>query len=280
MPHFWAIANAITKEEYEIQMRTLFEFNSSAAIYLQTIKPQSWVTAFYTGQYFGHKTSNVVESTNKVFKDKRELPIIDLLDAIWDYVAKHRFQRFLKASAPNLGFQIHTPFAYQQLLNSQQWALSNTVIMTSMTAGKITQRNHKTFIVDLILRTCSCGHFQSNGIPCGHVFSFISTLQIHRPTHSNPRDYVPYYFSLLAWKNTYTHNITAISLPKFEPVAEIVAPKEKKARGRPKVNRYTIGSKRKQAAAQAALNRIEKRDLEVNHVHGVEHMVIIEHHVD
>ena len=74
--------------------------------------------------------------------------------------------------------------------------------------------------------------------------------------------------------------ITAISLLKFEPVAEIVAPKEKKARGRPKVNRYTIGSKRKQAAAQAALNRIEKRDLEVNHVHGVEYMAIIKHHVD
>ena len=211
---------------------------------MQSIEPESWVTAFYTGQYFGHKTSNVVESTNKVFKDKRGLPIIELLDTIWDYVIKHRFQRFLKASATNLQSQIHTPFAYQQVLHSQQWALSNTVIMASMTDGKITQRNHKTFLVDLKLHTCTCGH----------AFSFISTLQTHLPNHPNPRDYIPYYFSLLAWRNTYTQNITSISLPKFEPVAEIVAPKEKKARGRPKVNRHTIGSQRKQATAQAVLN--------------------------
>ena len=114
-----------------------------------------------------------------------------------------------------------------------------------MIDGKITQSNHKTFLVDSKLCTCTCGHSQSNGIGCGHVFSFISTLQTHLPPHPTPCDYIPYCFFLLGLRHTHTQNISSISLPKFELAAEIVVPKEKGARGLFKVNRYTNGKQRK-----------------------------------
>jgi len=60
-----------------------------AAGYLRTIDPKLWVTAYYTGPYHGHKTSNVAEAINKVFRDQRELPILDLLDTIWLYIMNH-----------------------------------------------------------------------------------------------------------------------------------------------------------------------------------------------
>ena len=89
------------------------------------------------------------------------------LDTIWHYVMSHRFQRLNKALACKT---LHTPWCYQQLLNERKWAQANLVQVSSSTSGIVRQANGHTFIVDLITRTCTCGHFQENYIPCGHVF--------------------------------------------------------------------------------------------------------------
>jgi len=80
--YFWAIANAVSVDAYEKEMNNLEQYNAGAAQYLQSIDSKLWVTAFYPGLYYGYKTSNVVESTNKVFCKDRELPILDLLNKI------------------------------------------------------------------------------------------------------------------------------------------------------------------------------------------------------
>ena len=255
VPYFWTIANASTSAEYHHELQQLRDFHPQAADYLQSIEPKLWVTAFYISQYYGHKTSNVVESTNRIFKEKRELPILELLDTIWHYVMSQRFKRYTKATSPSI--YLHTPYCYQQLLNNHRWATSNTVQISNNMSGIITQRNHKTYVVDMVYRTCSCGHFQPNGIPCGHVFSFIYTLQTLIPTTPSPRDYIPYFFTLLAWKNTYAQNISPVSLLNLPHQADIsLAPPttEKRYKGRPKIKRGTIGEQRKIAQGQARLH--------------------------
>jgi len=184
--------------EYHSEIARLELVNLGAADYLKSVDPTLWVTAFYAGPYYGHKTSNVVESTNKVFKDQRELPIPDLLDAIWHYTMNCRFKRYIKVTQLGTGSQIHTEFGFQQLPNNQRWAMANSVVLSSLTSGLVTQSNHKTYVTNLHLRTCTCGHFQENGIPCGHAFTLIRSLQSHIPVHPNPRDYVPYYFTIVA----------------------------------------------------------------------------------
>ena len=256
VPYFWAIANAVTREEFEIHMKSLKEFHIAAAQYLQDIPFRLWVTAFYTGEYYGHKTSNVVESTNKVLKTTRELPILELLNTIWHYVMNHRFQRYIKACSPDTD-SIFTPWCYKELLNSKKWAMANDVQASSPTSAIITQTNKKTFIVDLSTSSCSCGNFQSNGIPCGHVFSFIYYLQSCFSAHSHPSDYVPKCFTILAWKETYATNLAPISLTDLTDHQDesISAPsKERKGQGRPKVKRFISGEKRKVRKAQAQLN--------------------------
>ena len=88
-------------------MQLLQQFHPAAVQYLQGIPPQTWVTALYPGPQYGHKTSNVVESMNKVFKETRELPILELF---WHYVMNHRFQRLNKALACET---LHTPWCYE-----------------------------------------------------------------------------------------------------------------------------------------------------------------------
>ena len=111
MPYFWAIANTQILQEYNLEIARLETFNFDAANYLKSVNQTCWVTAFYLGPYHGHKASNVVEATNKVFKDYRELPILDLLNTIWHYTMNHRFKYQIKAI--QLKSQIHTPYAYK-----------------------------------------------------------------------------------------------------------------------------------------------------------------------
>lgn len=142
--------------------------------------------------------------------------------------------------------------------------MSNTIQASSPTSAIVTQTNKKTFIVDLTLARCSCGHFQSNGIPCGHAFSFICYLQSCFSNHSNPGDYIPTCFTSVAWQKTYVSNISPVSVTGLtlsttsdDQSMEVLAPaKERKAQGRPKIKRFIRGEQRKTRKAQAHLNNL------------------------
>lgn len=170
-----------------------------------------------------------------------------------------RFKRYTKACEQERD-QLHTDFCLQQLQENARWAQRNIVQMASATEGVVTQSNNRVFLVDLESRQCDCGNFQKNGIPCSHAFSCIMDLQC------SPRSYVPYVFSIVAWKSTYLSNISPISLEGIaaidalaeeDGIREVVEhpTKERKAMGRPQVKRMAPGSQRKKIAkAQALLN--------------------------
>ena len=80
---FWSIANAESEREYHTEFAILQQQKPTAAQYLSTIPKHLWVTAFYRAPHYGHKTSNIVESMNNVFRANRELSILDLLNEIW-----------------------------------------------------------------------------------------------------------------------------------------------------------------------------------------------------
>ena len=82
-PYFWQIAHAKTSDSYEEVVSQLRELSVAAANYLTNIDKALWVKAFFPGQSYGHKISNIVESMNKVLKQEQELPILDLLNEIW-----------------------------------------------------------------------------------------------------------------------------------------------------------------------------------------------------
>ena len=107
-------------------MAELRQINSNAADYLNGIENQLWVTAFHEGPYCGHKTSHVVESTNKVFVDNGEKPALTLLHTVHLYVMNKRFQRKQKSQDISIE-QKHTTYCLHIMKESQSFAASNTV---------------------------------------------------------------------------------------------------------------------------------------------------------
>lgn len=251
--HFWTIANSLTAYTYFQHMQALRSACPAAADYLSNIDGIMWVTAFYSGSFFGHKTSKVVESTNKALTSEWELSVLDLLSEIWNKTMIERFKRFTEACNKSHQ-QTHTKFCIQKLLQSQQWATQNRVAMSSNTLGIVTQLNGKEFEVNLDQRVCSCGHFLENGIPCGHAFTCIFAIG------KRPRQYVPDHFTIETWKNTYLTNLSPISLEHLNQYVEEECdpPVQQRApMDRPPMLRKIPGYQRKKAA-QAALNQVEQ----------------------
>jgi len=64
----------------------LRELSLAAANYLTNINTALSMTAFFLVESYGHQTSIILEAMNKVLKQERELPILNLLDEIWLYI--------------------------------------------------------------------------------------------------------------------------------------------------------------------------------------------------
>ena len=73
-----------------------------------------WAIAYFVGTRFGHLTSNIVESVNKGLKLDRELPIVQLLDALWNRVMDTRFKRLELATGAH-NSELWTPWARGKL---------------------------------------------------------------------------------------------------------------------------------------------------------------------
>ena len=104
--------------------------------------------------------------------------------------------------------------------------------------------------VDFLQRTCSCGHFQYSGVPCGHAFAVIRAAE-----RGAPRDLVPYDLTVPSLHAAYAVPMVpveiaglevryAISNPADDEAGAALertplcrAPNFKKPRGRPQTAR-------------------------------------------
>jgi len=147
-PHFWQIAHAKTSDSYEAAISNVWDLSPAAAHYLTNIDKTLWVTAFFPGQYYGYKTSNIVASMNKVLKQGRELPILDQLNEIWLYTMNQQAEQYQTAWLKDHQ-QNWSDFALGQLTISRAWTRRNTVNMVNNTLFIVQQINNKEFIVNL-----------------------------------------------------------------------------------------------------------------------------------
>lgn len=248
--HFWRIANAKSEAQYKEGMEELQRINKAAADYLAGVELSQWVTCYASGPTFGHKTSNVVESMNSTLRAERELSVLDLLNEIWHLTMAERFKRFERATELLKRKQKYTDFCLKHLNHSSKWAQKNVARVGDRLRAEVRQANDRVYVVDLERRWCDCGHFQENGIPCGHAFSFINALG------ESPRSYVPDHLTVAGWERTYRTNMRPVNIEDLALAADCNPPTKRRAlAGRPRTLRLTAGSRQKRIAqAQASLN--------------------------
>ena len=90
-PLFWRIYRANLKARFESLIDELRKINELTAQYLLDALPELWAKSYFIGTRFGYDISNIVKSINKILKLDRELPIVQLLDSLWNYIMDQRF---------------------------------------------------------------------------------------------------------------------------------------------------------------------------------------------
>ena len=134
------------------------------------------------------------------------------------------------------------------------------------------------YAVDLLARTCSCGRFQHDDVPCGHATAVIRGY--HDPAgglHRSVRDFVAHNLTVPAFRATYTAPMPLVEITGLQPRNDMLcrAPLVKKARGRPQVARFTAGEQRARVAAfNGALQNIPDRLQRCSRCHQEGHNIL------
>jgi len=123
-----------------------------------------------------------VERINFDFKALRELPIVELLQTLWQKIMTVR----LSAINPTEGrIAENTPYG---------------------------TRYHQ---VNLQAKSCTCYKYQQNDIPCMHAFALILRLN-----YLFPLVFLPQICSVQTWQNTYSSNFHPIVFGPHIPLPE------------------------------------------------------------
>ena len=239
---FGAIARARLLADFEREMRELKAKKPAAEDYLRKIDPVLWTSAFFPESpgRFGHDPSNIVESVNKTLKIDRQLSILELLNAIWHSQMALCFFRLQEANKYEAPF---TKISLSQLELQNMWPRGNTVLLASLTIGRVQQPNGYINNGNLGTKSCGCRRFQQNGIPCGHAIACIALLRKHL------HDFCPHLLSTSTWQQTYATNFLPVDISNL--VSDVIFPPLTRVpRGRPKKERICPNEARNCARVQ------------------------------
>jgi len=158
--------------QFDRLLEELRALKPEASAYLCGAEPERWALAKFRSRRYGHDTSNIAESFNKLICTDRELPIVELLDALWHWVMAQRAERSLLAVEAIAKGQ-WPPLITGLVEEGRNWARCNGLQMSSPTEARVVQPDGRIYLVDLTARTCSCRRYQENGVPCGHAMTLI-----------------------------------------------------------------------------------------------------------
>jgi hypothetical protein len=256
-PLFWKAARAPTRVAFEAVLDSLRTEKPEAAAYLLASEPEKWAESMFRGRRYAHDTSNIVESLNKTLLSDRELPIVELLDAIWHRVMAARGERLAAANKLLAAGHNTTPFVDGVVSEGRGWAQGNICQVSSPSEARVIQPDGRIFLVDLAGRTCSCRKYQANGIPCGHAMALIFA----RGDQISP--YLPNAFSAAQWAAQFEAPMPPVDVSELEVIENdpCEPPITRVPRGRPKKERF------RKEAARRRVRRAGEIGIEV---HGLE----------
>lgn len=123
---FWKIAYARSELLFENALAELEELQPAAAEYVTALPRNLSATAFFTGARYGHCTSNIVEAANALFLEERELPVLKMLQGIWEKEMDRRSTRQDKVLQLSQTMPFR-PYCTVKFTESNHYSQQNTI---------------------------------------------------------------------------------------------------------------------------------------------------------
>ncbi|XP_060182495.1 uncharacterized protein LOC132612189 [Lycium barbarum] len=227
------MAKAYTLQEFNECMGRVTKIDRKLRRYLFEIGYHKWTRIHATVKRTWTQTSNIAESINNATVNARELPMAKLLDFMRELV--ERWNATHNEEAKNTFTDLTKK--YQEIINK------NGVLSHRMTVRASTEFLHtvidgvRRFTMCLRARTCTCGRFQLDEIPCGHAMDAI----VYR--HQHGAEYTSAYYSNKNFLDTYAIPVVPLpcestwDIPRHVKEEIVLPPDGKRPPGRPATKR-------------------------------------------
>ncbi|XP_049405964.1 uncharacterized protein LOC125869420 [Solanum stenotomum] len=231
---FYSMAKAYRKEDFEKLMAKLEKIDGRVKEYLHDVGYERWSRSHATVNCGRMMTSNIAECINGCLVDARQLPVIDFLEEARILFGSWNCKNGEKASytKETLGRRFEEILIINASKCATMKVVASSEFIFSVYEGGIR------YIVCLERKTCSCGRFQHDEIPCAHAMTVLKKKNI-KDVHPYCSDY--YKYDALA--NTYAVPMEPMpdkndwTAPECVLKEVVLPPRYKKMPGRPRKKR-------------------------------------------
>ncbi|XP_057425602.1 uncharacterized protein LOC130718966 [Lotus japonicus] len=189
--HVYCIRHIASNFNHKFKNAKLKHELTSPAIqaWIEGISREKWSLACdIDGRRFGHMTTNLAESVNKVFKGARNMPITALVKCTYARLVDYFVQRGIAARDQLAARQVYCNKVMVALAKNHEKACAHIVRTYNVERTRFeveegfnqrTHRNGYRWSVRLDLGTCECGRFQAFKYPCDHVIAACARQSIN-----------------------------------------------------------------------------------------------------
>ena len=224
---FWKIARIYTPAMFTTNLEALKTYNEGAYPSLQSTGPMTWSRAFFKlGSCCNDNLNNLSKSFNRSVRESRRKPPLDMLTEVRRKTMVRNAKRTILTNMWNKRF---TPRAEKEIELNRQSAKDCIRYMTTRQVHEIEYHNDA-YTVNMAEKTCDCGYWQLNGLPCMHAMCVITNTRL------DLNDYVSDFYLTSKWRQLYAEGMKPVqgmqSWPRLGRLP-ILPPPPRFNRGRP-----------------------------------------------
>ncbi|XP_031101886.1 uncharacterized protein LOC116005789 [Ipomoea triloba] len=176
----WEAGTAVTKNKFYSSMQSIQQYWPDAHNYLSAIEPEAWTLSHDGGHRYGIMTTNSFESFNNSLKGCRMLLVTAIARLTFHklstmFADKRTSGQRMEAAGLHWPTNICNELQKreQQSYNAsiQRFNDANGLYVVALQSGNISQGSETYVEVHLRSRTCKCGKWKTDGLPCAHVIA-------------------------------------------------------------------------------------------------------------
>ncbi|XP_061357446.1 uncharacterized protein LOC133301767 [Gastrolobium bilobum] len=224
--------------DFERNLSSFRESSPQIAEWIDAIPKEKWSRAYdIEGWRYGHMTTNLAESVNKVLKGAKNMPITALVKHTYSRLIAYFVERGTNDVAQLQSAHRHSKNVVELVKKNQVDATGHHVRAYNVehTVFEVDAGWERSYSVNLPQRYCQCGKFKAFKYPCSHVVA--AALSVRQSAFT----YVDDIFLITNLVEAYSfpwepigneEAIPEISGPKIIPDSTML-----RAKGRPKSTR-------------------------------------------
>ncbi|XP_061347802.1 uncharacterized protein LOC133293280 [Gastrolobium bilobum] len=158
--------------DFERNLASFRESSPQIAEWIDAIPKEKWSRAYdIEGQRYGHMTTNLAESVNRVLKGARNMPITALVKHTYSILVAYFVERGTNALAQLQSAHRHSKNVVELVKKNQVDATGHHVRAYNVehTVFKIGAGWERLYSVNLPQRYCQCGKFKAFKYSCSHA---------------------------------------------------------------------------------------------------------------